>query len=115
MNSTVKNLLLDKVVEEKKNQTYYLRNFSTTATDQKWTTDISESRIAAGKVYLSPILDMYTHEIISFSLSIHPDFAQTIEMLDKAFAKHPHLEGLIFHSNQGWQYQILAYHKKLKE
>ena len=69
MNSTVKNLLLDKVVEEKKNQTYYLRNFSTTATDQKWTTDISESRIAAGKVYLSPILDMYTHEIISFSLS----------------------------------------------
>ena len=33
INGTVKNLLLDKVVNEKKNQTYYLRNFSITATD----------------------------------------------------------------------------------
>ena len=115
MNGTVKNLLLDKVVDEKKHQTYYLRNFSTTAVDQKWTTGVSEFRIASCKVYLSPILDMYTHEIISFSLSTRPDFAQTIAMLDKAFAKHPHLEGLIFHSDQGWQYQMLAYHKKLKE
>ena len=99
----IKNLLLDKVVDEKKNQTYYLRHFSTTAVDQKWATDVSEFRTAAGKVYLSPILDMYTYEIISFSLSTKPDFVQTIEMLDKTFVKHLHLEGLIFHSDQGWQ------------
>ena len=42
MNGIVKNLLLDKVVDEKKNQSYYLRNFSTTAVDQKWTTYVSE-------------------------------------------------------------------------
>ena len=71
----IKNLLLDKVVDEKKNQSYYLRNFSTTAKYQKWTSDVSEFRIATGKVYLTPILDIYTHEIISFSLSIRPDFA----------------------------------------
>ena len=58
---------------------------------------------------------MYTHEIISFNLSTRPDFAQTIEMLDKTFAKHPHLEELIFHFDPEWQYQMPAYHKKLKE
>ena len=105
MNGTVKNLLLEK----------YELNLSTTSVDRKWTPDVSEFRITTGKVYLSPILDMHTHKIVSFNLSTHPDFAQTIDMLDKAFAQHPHPEGWIFHSDQGRQYQMQAYHKKLKE
>ena len=36
-------------------------------------------------------------------------------MLDKAFNKHKHLEGLIFHSDQGWQYQMYEYHKALRD
>lgn len=36
-------------------------------------------------------------------------------MLDKAFKKYSNLEGLIFHSDQGWQYQMAQYHKILKE
>ena len=49
---------------------------------------------------------MYTYEIISFSLCTRPDFAQTIEMLDKAFANHPHLEGLIFYSDHGHESEL---------
>ena len=115
MNGTVKNQLLDKVVDEEKYKTYYKRNFKTTSPDKKWTTDVSEFHIAAGKVYLSPILDMYTHEIISYNVSTSPNFQQTMDMLDKAFEKHPNLEGLIFHSDQGWQYQMEQYHKRLEE
>lgn len=36
-------------------------------------------------------------------------------MLDQAFDKHLNLNGLIFQSDQGWQYQMEAYHKSLED
>ena len=68
-----------------------------------------------GKVYLSPILDMFDSSIIAYDISISPNLDQTMRMLKKAFKKHKHLEGLIFHSDQGWQYQHQAYINELKK
>ena len=115
INGTVKNQLLNKVVDEENHKTCYERDFTTTKCDEKWTTDISEFHIAAGKLYLSPILDMHSREIISFSISNSPNYEQTKEMLNYAFKTHKDLKGLIFHSDQGWQYQMQPYHKVLKE
>lgn len=115
INGTVKNQLLNKVVDEENHKTCYERDFTTTKCDEKWTTDISEIHIAAGKLYLSPILDMHSREIISFSISNSPNYEQTKEMLNYAFKTHKDLKGLIFHSDQGWQYQMQPYHKVLKE
>ena len=115
LNGTVKNQLLDKVVDEENHKTYYERNFETTSCNQKWTTDVSEFHIAAGKLYLSPIMDMHNREIVSYSISESPNFDQTKDMLNKAFAKYSDLSGLIFHSDQGWQYQMQPYHTMLKE
>lgn len=92
-----------------------VRNFSTSKCNEKWTTDVSEFHIASGKLYLSPILDMHNREIISYSISRNPSFNQIIEMLDKAFEKYNDLEGLIFHSEQGWQYQMNKYKTTLLE
>ena len=92
-----------------------IRNFSTSRCNEKWTTDISEFHIASGKLYLSPILDMHNREIISYSISRNPSFNQTQEMLDKAFEQYDNLEGLIFHSDQGWQYQMYKYKEILNE
>ena len=36
-------------------------------------------------------------------------------MLNKAFEKYDNLNNLIFHSDQGWQYQMESYHKILKK
>ena len=115
LNGTVKNLLLTREVDEEKHATTYKRHFETTHPNEKWTTDVSEFHIPAGKLYLSPILDMYNSEIISYNLSIHPNYEQVTDMLNKAFAKYSDLEGLIFHSDQGWQYQMAQYHAVLKE
>ena len=115
INGTVKNQLLNKVVDEENHKTCYERDFTTTKCDEKWTTDISEFHIAAGKLYLSPILDMHSREIISFSISNSPNYGQTKEMLNYAFKTHKDLKGLIFHSDQGWQYQMQPYHKVLKK
>ena len=36
-------------------------------------------------------------------------------MLDKAFAKFDSLDGLILHSDQGWQYQNFDYRKRVED
>ena len=91
------------------------QDFSATAPLQKWTTDVSQFTFNWGKCFLSPILDMNTNEIISYDLSIHPTFDQVTRMLKKAFEKFPSVEGLIFHSDQGWQYQHTYYRNELKK
>ncbi|WP_211494284.1 MULTISPECIES: DDE-type integrase/transposase/recombinase, partial [unclassified Fusobacterium] len=62
-----------------------------------------------------PILDMYSNEIISYDLSMSPNLKQIRNMLENAFKKFPTLEGLILHSDQGWQYQHEYFRNKLKE
>lgn len=91
------------------------RDFSTTAPLQKWTTDVSQFSFAWGKCYMSPVLDMNTNEIISYDLSMSPNLEQIHRMLDKAFEKFPTVEGIIFHSDQGWQYQHAYFRNILKE
>ena len=114
-NGTVDNKLLYKKVDTKKHRTEYIRDFSTSGFNEKWTTDVSEFHIAAGKLYLSPILDMHNKEIVSYSISKSPSYAQITDMLNKAFNKYEDLNNLIFHSDQGWQYQMYQYHKALRE
>ena len=115
MNGTVLNLLLDKVIDEGKHKTKYKKNFKATKPNEKWTTDVTEFHIKAGKIYLSPILDMFDGSVVSYNISTSPNFEQIKNMLNKAFETNPNLNGLIFHSDQGWQYQMELYHKLLKE
>ena len=115
MNGTVKNLLLDKVIDEVNHKTYYERNFKTERCNEIWSTDVSEFHIAAGKLYLSPILDLHNREIVSYNISTSPNYEQIKDMLAKAFNKYKDLKGLILTSDQGWQYQMQDYHKTLEE
>lgn len=91
------------------------RDFSATAPNRKWATDVTQINIGSTKLYLSPILDMYNGEIISHNISTSPNLEQVYDMLDKAFEKFDCLDGLILHSDQGWQYQHAGYRKRLEE
>ena len=91
------------------------RKFEANKPNQKWVTDVTEFRVGEEKVYLSPILDLYNGEIISYNLSLRPTFSQVIDMLEKAFKKIPDDTKLILHSDQGWQYQMKRYQFLLKE
>lgn len=91
------------------------RDFSTTGPLQKWTTDVSQFSFSWRKCYISPILDMNTNEIISYDLSLIPNMEQIHRMLNRAFEKFPSVNGLILHSDQGWQYQHACFRSTLKE
>ena len=91
------------------------RDFVAHAPNRKWATDVTQINIGSEKLYLSPILDMFNGEIISYNISKSPNLKQVYDMLDKAFARFDSLDGLILHSDQGWQYQHYGYHKRLEE
>ena len=91
------------------------RDFKAAMPNSKWVTDVTAFSIPAGKLYLSPILDLYNGEIVSFNLAENPTFHQTMDMLHKAFARLPDKVNLILHSDQGWQYQMKRYQYMLQE
>ncbi len=91
------------------------RDFRAEEPNRKWATDITEFKLFGQKLYLSPIMDLFNSEIISYSLSSSPNFHQVTEMLNDAFRKIPDNNQLILHSDQGWQYQMKAYQKMLKD
>ena len=91
------------------------RDFSTEKPLQKWTTDVSQFNLSWGKCYISPILDMNTNEIISYNLSTSPNMEQIKDMLHKAFKRFPSVQGLVMHSDQGWQYQHAFYRSELQK
>lgn len=91
------------------------RNFKASLPNQKWITDVTQINIRDEKIYLSPILDMFNSEIIAYSISKSPNMQMISEMLDKTFDKVQDTKGLIFHSDQGWQYQHYGYRKALEE
>ena len=91
------------------------RDFFADTPNRKWYTDVTEFNLRGEKLYLSPILDGCGGDIVAYSISISPNLEQTMEMLDKAFAKHKDLRGLILHTDQGWQYQHAHYQNALIE
>lgn len=91
------------------------RNFKADAPNKKWATDVTEFNVSGSKLYLSPIIDLFNGEIISYQLSERPNFEQITNMLKKSFRKIPNNTNLILHSDQGWQYQMKQYQLLLKK
>lgn len=91
------------------------RNFKADKPNQKWATDVTEFSLFGAKLYLSPIIDLYNGEIISFNIAHHPTLEQTMDMLKKAFNKIPDNTNLVLHSDQGWQYQHKNYQYHLRQ
>lgn len=91
------------------------RKFKALKPNQKWATDVTEFNIGGKKLYLSPIMDLFNGEIVSYNISQQPNFHQTMDMLENALKKLPQNCRPILHSDQGWQYQMKAYQHKLRQ
>ena len=89
------------------------RDFVASKPNEKWVTDVTEFSVFDCKIYLSPILDLYSGDIVSYTISEHPKLSMVTEMLDIAFEKIPDNTNIILHSDQGWHYQHKRYQKML--
>ena len=89
------------------------RNFKAEKPFEKLTTDVTQFKVCDTKVYLSPVMDLFNREIVSYSISLSPNLEQIREMLNGLFDKLPNNATPIFHSDQGWQYQHAEYQRLL--
>lgn len=121
--------ILDLKGKQRKNETYrsykgevgkiadniLKRDFHASKLFEKLTTDVTQFKVCGEKVYLSPVMDLYNKEIVSYSISTSPNLWQIRNMLDGLFAKLPADASPVFHSDQGWQYQHAEYQRLLAE
>ena len=92
------------------------RDFGTIRPYEKLGTDITQFITPFGKLYLSPIIDFHTREILAYDISTHPDMNQIKRMFKMLIEKHGHyLCGAIITSDQGYQYQHPLYQKLVRD
>lgn len=89
------------------------RDFYAQKPNEKWVTDVTEFSLFGKKLYLSPILDLHSSYLVSYTISEHPTLSMVTSMLEKAFVNIPDNTNLILHSDQGWQYQHKQYQRML--
>ena len=82
---------------------------------KKMVTDTTEFHLLGQKLYLSILLDLYSRDIVSYTISDRPGLKMVTSMLEKAFHKIPDGSNLILHSDQGWHYQHRKYREILKD
>ncbi|WP_238353150.1 IS3 family transposase [Kribbella solani] len=81
------------------------RDFTATAPNRKWVTDVTEFAIAGRKLYLSPVMDLFDRQIIAYTTSDSPNLQLTNSSLQQALTTQRPSPGLLVHSDQGFQYQ----------
>jgi transposase InsO family protein/transposase-like protein len=82
------------------------RDFSASAPNEKWLTDITEFQIPAGKVYLSPMIDCFDGMVVSWSIGTRPDAELVNTMLDAAIETvTTRNERPVVHSDRGGHYR----------
>lgn len=96
------------------------RRFKTDRPYQKLTTDISEFRYGSldtdHRVYLSPIMDLYSGEIISFNIGDHPTVDLVMKPLQEVVNRISKLKyRTTIHSDQGIQYQSHIWNQALAD
>ena len=63
------------------------RDFHAEKPNQKWGTDVTEFSLFGEKLYLSPILDLHSTDLVSYTISDRPVLSMVTTMLNEAFAK----------------------------
>ncbi|MFF1385646.1 DDE-type integrase/transposase/recombinase [Arthrobacter sp. NPDC058288] len=49
------------------------RQFEADAPNQKWVTDVTDFSVGDGKLYLSPVMDLFDRQIISYAIGSSPN------------------------------------------
>lgn len=91
------------------------RQFIANKPNQKWVTDVTEFNIGGEKLYLSPVLDLYNGEIIAYEMAQRPHLSMVDDMLSQALSRLNQGEHPLLHSDQGWQYKMAHYQKRLEK
>lgn len=91
------------------------RRFTAKRPNEKWVTDVTEFNLAGQRFYLSPIMDLYNGEIVSFQMARRPLYEMIGSMLSRAIERLRPGDRPLLHSDQGWLYRMPLYRKTLNQ
>jgi len=91
------------------------RDFRPSAVNKVWAGDITIVDYHRGRLYLAVIMDLYSREIIGWSLQKTPGVVLITNAMVLALARRQPQPGLIFHSDRGSQYRSRAFQTLLRE
>ena len=79
------------------------RNFKTNSLNKVWDTDITYLIFKGKRLYLSTIIDLYDRHVVTYKISKFNNNQLVIDTLNDAISKEKDVQGLIIHSDQGFQ------------
>lgn len=91
------------------------RNFTPTAPNQVWTSDITYLWTDEGWLYLAIVLDLFNREVVGWSLKPRMTADIVTDALTMAWFRRKPARGLMHHSDRGSQYASHAFQDKLAE
>jgi len=89
------------------------RDFTASAPDRAWVTDITFLWTAQGWLYLAVILDLFSRRVVGWATSQNVDRHLALAALDTALARRRPAAGLVHHSDRGSTYASSDYRKAL--
>jgi transposase InsO family protein len=91
------------------------RNFTASAPNKVWVTDITYIWTREGWIYLAAILDLFSRRVVGWSMDTHLDRMLALDALGMALRTRRPEAGLIHHSDRGVQYASAEYQGRLRE
>lgn len=89
------------------------RNFEADEPGQKWVTDVTQFDAAGETLFLSPLIDLFNGEVLSYRVDTNQQMPLVLGMLRDALPKaRSRLTTL--HSDRGWQYQHAGFRRELR-
>jgi len=90
------------------------RDFEAAQPNEKWVTDVTEFKVNNRKLYLSPVMDLYNREIVSYEIAERPLPTMIENMPTKAIGRLDSSKRPILHSDQGWHYRMPSFRQRLQ-
>ena len=91
------------------------RQFTTSAPNQVWVTDLTYIWTRQGWLYLSAMLDLYSRAVVGWAMSDRIDTQLCLTALTMAVQRRRPPAGLVHHSDRGSQYASHEYRAALRQ
>ena len=91
------------------------RNFTASAANEVWVSDITYIRTKSGWSYLTVFIDLFSRIVVGWAVSRSLSQEMVLEAFGKAFWRRKPGKGLIVHSDRGVQYACDEFRKTLKK
>jgi putative transposase len=92
------------------------RDFTATAPNQLWVTDLTYVATWAGVAYVCFIVDAFSRRIVGWRVASHMRTAMVLDAVEMArWSRGTRLEGLVAHSDAGSQFTSVRYGERLAD